>query len=235
MKKAGTKILIIDDEPDVTAAVKLTINIQEPTWEVIEAQDGDQGLALAGQESPDLVLLDLTMPGLHGFEVLKQIRMFSNVPVIILTVADDELDKVRGLELGADDYIVKPFGHLELLARIRSVLRRAEGVSGPVEPILICGNLRIDFNRKRVAVGEREVKLTTTEFRLLEVLARNAGQVVPDELLLSRVWGPEAVDETDYLKVFTYRLRRKIEPDPANPRYLLTEWGVGYWLNAGED
>ena len=234
-KKAGTKILIIDDEPDVTAAVKLTVTIQEPTWQVIEAHEGELGLELVGRETPDLVLLDLAMPGLHGFDVLKQIRLFSDVPVIILTVQDDELYKVRGLQLGADDYVVKPFSQLELLARIRSVLRRVEGLAGPVEPTLTCGELQIDFNRRRVTVGDRKIKLTSTEFRLLEILARHAGQVVPNELLLSRVWGPEAVDEMDYLKVFTYRLRRKIEPDPAHPRHLLTEWGVGYWLATGED
>jgi two-component system KDP operon response regulator KdpE len=232
MRKTDHKILIIDDEPDVTRAVKLTISIQEPDWPVIEAHDGEYGLELIELESPDLVLLDLAMPGMHGFDVLKQIRLFSNVPVIILSVTDDELEKVRGLELGADDYIVKPFGHLELLARLRSVLRRTEGVAGPVEPIFVCGDLRVDFNHHRVTVGGQEIKLTNTEFRLLAVLARNAGQVMPNELLLNRVWGPEAVDEVDYVKVFAYRLRRKIEPDPARPRYLLTERGVGYWLAA---
>jgi two-component system KDP operon response regulator KdpE len=141
---------------------------------------------------------------------------------------------VRGLELGADDYIVKPFAHLELLARIRSVLRRVEGIAGPVERYFVHGDLRIDFNRRRVTVGGKEVRLTNTEFRLLEVLARNAGQIVPNEVLLNRVWGREAVDEVDYLKVFAYRLRRKIEPDSAQPRYLLTERGLGYWLDTGE-
>ena len=232
MRKTDHKILIIDDEPDVTRAVKLTISIQEPDWQVIEAHDGEYGLELIELESPDLVLLDLAMPGMHGFDVLKQIRLFSNVAVIILSVTDDELGKVRVLELGADDYIVKPFGHLELLARLRSVLRRIEGVAGPVEPIFVCGDLRIDFNHQRVTVSGKEVKLTNTEFRLLAVLARNAGQVMPNELLLNRVWGPEAVDEVDYVKVFAYRLRRKIEPDPARPRYLLTERGLGYWLTA---
>ncbi len=234
MKKASHKILVIDDEPDLTRAVKLTITVQEPAWSVLEAHDGAAGLELVERESPDLVLLDLAMPGMHGFDVLRQLRLFSNVPVIILSVKDEELDIVRGLELGADDYIVKPFGYLELPARIRSLLRRAEGSAGPLEPAFRCGDLQIDFNRRRVMVGQKEVKLTNTEFRLLEVLARNAGQVIPNELLLSRVWGPAAVDEMDYLKVFTYRLRRKIEPDPSNPRYLLTERGVGYWLAAEE-
>jgi two-component system KDP operon response regulator KdpE len=157
-------------------------------------------------------------------------RLFSDVPVIILTVRDDELDKVRGLELGADDYITKPFGHLELMARIRSVLRRVEGGAAPMERLFVCGDLRIDFNRRRVTVGEKEIRLTSTEFRLLEILARNAGRIVSNEVLLSRIWGREAMDEVDYLKVFIYRLRHKIEPDPAHPRYLLTERSTGYWL-----
>lgn len=230
MKKAVNTILIIDDEPDVTRAVKLAITIQEPEWEVIEVNDGETGLDLIDQETPDLVLLDLSMPGMHGFEVLEKARLFSNVPIIILTVINDELDKVRGLELGADDYIVKPFGNLELLARIHSVLRRVEGIAGPVERIFVSGNLRIDFSRRRVTVSGKETRLTNTEFRLLEILARNAGQIVPNEVLLSRIWGRDALDDIDYLKVFTYRLRRKIEIDPAQPRLLHTERGIGYWL-----
>lgn len=235
MKKIPKKILIIDDEPDVTRAVRLTITIQEPEWQVNEVHNGERGLDLIDAESPDLVLLDLAMPGMHGFEVLKQLRLFSDVPVIILTVKDEELDKVHGLELGADDYIVKPFGHLELMARIRSVLRRVEGLAGPVEHPFISGDLWIDLNRRRVTVGQKEIKLTHTEFRLLEVLVRNAGQIVSNEVLLSRVWGRDAVDDLDYLKVFIYRLRHKLEPDPANPRYLLTERGAGYWLEVGEN
>jgi len=234
IKKATHKILIIDDEPDVTRAVKLTITIQESNWQVIEANSGEQGLELIDSESPDLVLLDLSMPGMHGFDVLKEIRMFSNVPVIILTVKEDELDKVRGLELGADDYIVKPFGHLELLARIRSVLRRAEGSTGLIKTLYVNKDLHIDFNRRQIMLGDQEIKLTNTEFRLLEALARNAGRIISNEVLLSKVWGRDAVDEVDYLKVFIYRLRHKIEPDPAAPRYLLTERGVGYWLTVDE-
>ncbi len=211
MKKASHKILIIDDEPDVTRAVQLTITVQEPEWQVITAHEGESGLALVDTEAPDLVLLDLGMPGMHGFEVLEQIRLFSDVPVIILTVQDDELDKVQGLELGADDYIVKPFGHLELMARIRSVLRRVEGGAAPMEHPFVSGNLRIDFNHRRITVGEKEIRLTSTEFRLLEILAHNAGRIVSTEVLLNRIWGRDTMDEVDYLKVFIYRLRRKIE------------------------
>lgn len=232
MMKAIKKILIIDDEPDVARAVALTIQLQEPNWEVIKAESGERGLILADTQSPDLILLDLMMPDLSGFQVLEQIRLFSDVPVIILTVQDDELDKVRGLELGADDYITKPFGHLELMARIRSVLRRAEGLVGQPHKPYINGGLRIDFERHQVAVDGKAVPLTSTEFHLLELLAQNAGWLVPSETLLGRVWGHYALDNADYLKVYIHRLRLKLEGDPAQPRYLHTERGQGYWLEA---
>ncbi len=231
MEKATKKILVIDDERDVTRAVSLTITLQEPTWQVLTAHTGEQGLELLDEHSPDAVLLDLQIPDLHGFDVLQRIRLFSDVPVIILTVRDDELDKVRGLQLGADDYVVKPFGHLELLARLRSVLRRAAGFAGPSEPPFILGDLQIDWNQRRVFLRGEHVRLTSTEYRLLERLARNAGRVVPNEVLLSRIWGTDAVDETDYLKTYIYRLRAKLEDDPTQPRYLLTERGMGYWIS----
>ena len=232
MLKAIKKTLIIDDEPDVARALELTIRLQEPNWEVITAESGERGLILADTESPDLVLLDLVMPDLSGFQVLEQIRLFSDVPVIILTVQDDELDKVRGLELGADDYITKPFGHLELMARIRSALRRAEGVVGESHKPYVNDRLRIDFGRHQVTLDGKAVSLTSTEFHLLEILARNAGRLVSSETLLGRVWGRYALDNPDYLKVYIHRLRIKLEDDPAQPRYLHTERGEGYWLEA---
>jgi|YNPNPStandDraft_1061719.scaffolds.fasta_scaffold34577_2 DNA-binding response OmpR family regulator len=230
MEKATKKILVIDDEPDIARAVSLTINLQEPTWEVLTARRGEEGLVLLEQHSPDAVLLDLQMPDLHGFDVLKQIRLFSDVPVIILTVRDDELDKVRGLQLGADDYIVKPFGHLELVARLRSVLRRAAGLMEPLEDPFILGDLQIDWNQRHVFLRGQPVRLTHTEYRLLELLARNAGRVVSTEVLLARIWGPQAVDEPDYVKTYIHRLRAKLEDDPAQPRYVLTERSEGYWM-----
>ena len=230
MQKATMKILVIDDEPDIRRAVSLTINLQEPSWQVITAHGGEQGLLELDRQSPDVVLLDLQMPDMHGFDVLKHIRLFSDVPVIILTVRNDELDKVRGLQLGADDYIVKPFGHLELIARVRSVLRRAECHMGPMEAPFVAGDLQIDWNLHRVSLRGRPIRLTHTEYRLLELLARNAGRVVSNEALLSGVWGPDAVEEPDYLKTYIYRLRTKLEDDPAQPRYLLTERGEGYWI-----
>lgn len=230
MLKASRKILIIDDEPDVVRAVQLTIQLQEPNWQVVTADGGERGLLLVDLEKPDLVLLDLVMPDMSGFQVLEQIRLFSDVPVIILTVQDDELDKVRGLELGADDYIVKPFGRLELMARIRSTLRRAEGFVGQPKKPYIKGKLKVDFERHQVYMGDEPVKLTSTEFHLLEILARNAGRVVPSETLLGRVWGRYALDNPDYLKVYIHRLRLKLEEDPTHPRYLHTKRGEGYWL-----
>jgi two-component system KDP operon response regulator KdpE len=232
MKKASCKILVIDDDREITRAVRLTITLQVPEWRVIEAHDGPAGLELIAHESPDMVLLDLSMPGMHGFDVLQELRLTSAVPVIFLTVQDDELAKVRGLELGADDYIVKPFGHLELLARIRSVLRRTTGQAQPMEHPYHSGDLSIDFGRRRVIVAGEPVRVTNTEYRLLEVLAQNAGRIVENELILQRVWGYDRGDEVESLKVLIYRLRQKIEPDPAHPRYLFTERGVGYWLSA---
>lgn len=235
MLKAIKKILVVDDEPDVARAVQLTIQLQESNWVVITANSGERGLLLADTESPDLVLLDLAMPDLSGFQVLEQIRLFSDVPVIILTVRDDELDKVRGLELGADDYIVKPFGHLELMARIRSALRRAEGLVGKSEKPYVNGGLRIDFDRHQVTVGGEAVSLTSTEYHLLEILARNAGRLVSSETLLGRVWDRYAMENPDYLKVYIHRLRLKLKDDPAQPRYLHTERGKGYWLETSHD
>jgi two-component system KDP operon response regulator KdpE len=230
MEKATKKILVIDDERDVTHAVSLTISLQEPTWQVLIAHNGDQGLELLDQQAPDAVLLDLQMPVMDGFDVLQHIRLFSDVPVIILTVRDDELDKVRGLQLGADDYIVKPFGCLELVARLRSVLRRAAGMIGPSEPTFTSGDLQIDWNLHRVFLHGEHVRLTSTEYRLLEILARNAGRVVPNETLLSRIWGTDSADEIDYLKTYIHRLRTKLEKDPTQPCILFTERGVGYWM-----
>ena len=230
MEKATKKILIIDDEPDIRRAVSLTINLQEPTWDVLTASGGEEGLIALDQHSPDVVLLDLQMPDLHGFDVLKRIRSFSEVPVIILTVQNDELDKVRGLQLGADDYIVKPFGHLELMARLRSVLRRAACLMGSSEIPFVVEDLRIEWNQHQVFLHGQPVRLTHTEYRLLELLARNAGRILSDDALLSGVWGPEAVDQPDYLKTYIYRLRSKLEENPTRPRYLLTERGEGYWI-----
>ena len=224
------KILVVDDEPDVRRLISVSFGMQQPSWEVIAASDGEEAIAALEREQPALVLLDVGLPDMDGFEVLRQIRLFSDMPVIMLTVHDDELSKVRGLELGADDYITKPFSHLELLARVRAVLRRTQVLSLVHEEPFIGGDLSVDFARREVMRRGELVTLTTTEYRLLCHLVRNAGQVLPHETLLARVWGREYTDEINYLKVYVSRLRAKLEDDPRNPQHILTEHGVGYWF-----
>jgi len=222
------KVLVVDDEPDMLKVITWSLNFQEPSWEVLTASEGEQALKLVAQEGPDIILLDVAIPEMNGFEVLQEIRRFSDVPVIMVTVRENEVDKVRGLELGADDYITKPFGHLELVARIRAVLRRAQSWPLAHEQPFICGDLRVDFVTREVTVAGRPVALTNTEYKLLYYLVRNAGRVLTHEMLLAHVWGREYVDEIDYLRVYIGRLRSKLEPDPARPRYILTERGIGY-------
>jgi len=224
------KVLIVDDEPDVIKVVTMSFNLQEPDWEILSATDGEMALDLVEREHPDLILLDIAMPEMDGFQVLKEIRRFSDVPVIMLTVKDDEMSKVMGLELGADDYVTKPFSHLELLARVRAVLRRTQSLPLAHEEPFVCGDLRVDFVRRQVTLAGKPVPLTNTEYKLLYHLVRNAGQIMPHEVLLARVWGREYTDEIDYLKVYISRLRSKLEKDPRHPEYILTEHGVGYWF-----
>ena len=222
------KILVVDDEPDVVKVVRMSFQVQEPTWEVLEAYDGQEALAVFEREQPDLVLLDIMMPEMSGFDVLKELRLFSDGPVIMLTAKGDEIDKVMGLNLGADDYITKPFSHLELLARVKAVLRRVQGVPLAHELPFTSGDIHVDFERRQVTVGGQPVSLTATEYRLLYHLVRNAGQILTHETLLARVWGREYTDEIDYLKVYVSRLRNKVERDPRDPQYIITEYGVGY-------
>ena len=227
------KILVVDDAPDVIEAVTISFTLQWREVEVIGASGGEEALDVLGEEHPDLVLLDIAMPGMDGFETLKRIRELSDVPVIMLTAKDSVLDKVKGLELGADDYVTKPFDHLELLARVKAVLRRLD-MPQPVSraPSFSSGDLAIDFASRQVTVKGEPVALTAIEYKLLYHLVRNAGRVLPHETLLAKVWGREYTDEIDYLRVYMRRLRRKIEDDPDEPRYLLTERGVGYRFRA---
>jgi DNA-binding response OmpR family regulator len=224
------KILIVDDEPDVAKVIRMSFRMQQPAWDVLSAQDGEEALDLIDRERPDVVLLDVGLPEQSGFEVLESIRLFSDLPVIMLTVRDDELSKVRGLELGADDYVTKPFGHLELLARVRAVLRRAQSLPLSQEQPFTSGDIQVDFARRSLSVRGQAVRLTGTEYRLLYHLVRNAGQVLTHEALLARVWGREYTDEISYLKSYINRLRNKLERDPHTPEYILTEYGVGYWF-----
>ncbi len=228
MNNGTVKILAIDDEKDVTRSIRLTIGVQEPGWKVVEASSGNEGLSRFSDERPDLVLLDMRMPDKSGLDVLRELRRFSAVPVIVLTVTSNELDEVRALNEGADDYLVKPFGHLDLVARIRAVLRRAAGTPFSGRKSFVSGDLKIDWDSRLVTVGSREVTMTATEFALLEILTRNSGQVLPSETLLGQVWGSHFLDNRDYLKVYVRKLREKIEPDPQAPRYIQTVRGIGY-------
>lgn len=224
------KILIVDDEPDVIKVITMSFQMHQPAWEVVGAPDGPEALERFDAEHPDVVLLDVGLPEMSGFEVLRRIRLFSDVPVIMLTVKDDEMSKVQGLELGADDYVTKPFGHLELLARVRAVLRRAEALPLAHEQPFAGGDIQIDFSRRQVTVRGQPVTLTGTEYRLLYHLVRNAGQILTHETLLARVWGRDYTNEISYLKSYINRLRNKLERDPRHPEYILTEHTIGYWF-----
>jgi two-component system KDP operon response regulator KdpE len=205
------------------------MNLELEGYRVVEAHDGLQALDKARTNLPDLIVLDVMMPKLDGFETLEMLREVSNVPVIMLTVRADEEDKVRGLELGADDYITKPFGAREFVSRVKAVLRRTRGVVTPEEAVLhVDDRLGVDFNSHEVIVEGQRIKLRPTEFRLLYHLVENAGWVVPYETLLAKVWGHEYRDEIQYLRLYVTYLRQKIEIDPSHPHYILTERGVGY-------
>ncbi|ETJ97367.1 MULTISPECIES: response regulator transcription factor [Propionimicrobium] len=220
-----TRILIIEDEESYREATSYML--QREGYEVLEAADGTSGLTEFEREGADLVLLDLMMPGMSGTEVCKKIRQQSNVPVIMVTARDSEIDKVVGLEIGADDYVTKPFSHRELVARIRAVLRRGNETELNPE-VMEVGDVRMDIDRHEVTVANKPVKLALKEFELLELLLRNAGRVMTRNQLIDRVWGMDYVGDTKTLDVHVKRLRSKIEEDPSNPVNLVTVRGLGY-------
>ena len=220
-------ILVVDDEPRMTRFIRM--NLELDGYHVIEAHNGLEALDKARTNLPDLVILDVMMPELDGFETLEMLRKVSKVPVIMLTVRADEEDKVRGLALGADDYVTKPFGARELTSRVKAVLRRTQRLVTPESAILrIDDRLGVDLNSHEVIVEGQRIRLPPTEFRLLYHLIENAGWVVPHETLLAKVWGYEYREEIQYLRLYVAYLRQKIEPDLSKPRYILTERGVGY-------
>ncbi len=224
----GKRILVVDDEPRMIGFIRMNLELEG--HQVIEAHSGLEALEAVRTRLPDVILLDVMMPDLYGFETLRMLREFSNIPVIMLTAKGEENDKVYGLELGADDYITKPFGPRELSSRIKAVLRRAEApTSTPEHAILkIDDRLSVDFNQREVIVNGERIKLRPTEYRLLYHLIENAGWTVPHDQLLAKVWGYEYRDEAHYVRLYVNYLREKIEEDPANPKYILTERGVGY-------
>jgi two-component system KDP operon response regulator KdpE len=222
------KLLIAEDAREVAEVVAFGARMTWPDCRVTIAADGEEALRRFEEERPDLVVLDVSMPPPDGFEVCRRIRDTSRVPILMLTARDSTLDKVRALDLGADDYLTKPFDHLELLARLRALARRAGVSPAHSGPSFAAGDFSLDRATREVRVRGEVVRLTSTEYRLLEELVRHAGTVLPHRVLLERVWGPKYVGDAHYLKVFVRRLRKKLGEDPEDPRYIHTEWGVGY-------
>jgi two-component system, OmpR family, KDP operon response regulator KdpE len=219
-----TRVLVVDDEPQIRRA--LAVNLRARDYTVDLAATGEEALQVAAARQPDVVILDLGLPGIDGNEVIEQLRTWTAVPIIVLSVRELETDKVRALDAGADDYVTKPFGMDELLARLRAAVRRRPS---PADDVVVdCGRLRIDLTAKRVFVDELPVHLTRIEWRLVEVLTGNAGRLVSQRELLKQVWGPQYDKETNYLRVYMAQLRRKLEEDPARPRHFITETGMGY-------
>lgn len=225
-------ILIIDDEPQILRALRTILLANH--FRVQSAVNGEQGLALAAAQEPDIIILDLTLPDMDGTQVCEQIRAWSEVPIIVLSVRDSEKDKVSALDKGADDYLTKPFGIEELMARIRVALRHAQNSPGNKETVLKVGSLTIDLARHIVTKEGAEVKLTATEFKLLTYLAAHPDRVLTHQAILNHVWGTVEADHLEYLRVYIGQLRKKIEANPENPQLLITDSGVGYRFRSGE-
>lgn len=225
-----TSILVVDDELSIIKFLRANLGARD--YEVLAAMDGAQALKTIETELPDLVILDIMTPKIDGFEVCRRLREWSQIPIIMLSARGDEGDKIKCLDLGADDYITKPFGAGELIARVRAVLRRTE-IAGsiPTQPSFTSGDLSINFAKRQVTIAGKEVKLTPTEYNLLQELVLKAGKVLTHTYLLNKVWGPEYREEREYLHVFTRRLRAKLESEPANPKCIMTVSGVGYQFN----
>src|SRR5436305_4983092 len=232
MAKSGARILVVDDEIEIMRALQRSLVAHG--YEVFSASSGEDALEAIAHYRPDLILLDLGLPGMSGLEVCKRVREQSNLPIIVLSVKDTERDKVLALDLGADDYVSKPFGMNEVLARVRVALRHTAQIQAGTEPVFTAGLLRVDFAQRLVQVAGREVKLTPTEYDLLKALINNSGKIMTRQMLLYEVWGTGYGFEAHYLQVYIGQLRRKIEPDLAHPGFILTVSGVGYRFN-GDD
>jgi two-component system KDP operon response regulator KdpE len=220
-----TRVLVIDDEPSILRALR--INLSARHYEVSTAADGTSGLAAVARDRPDVLILDLGLPDMDGTEVISGVRGWTSIPIIVLSVWGQESQKVAALDAGADDYVTKPFGMDELLARLRAAVRRA--APAPDEPVVATGHFTVDLAAKRVTrAAGGDIRLTPTEWQLLEILVRNQGRLITQRQLLQEVWGPAYETESNYLRVYLAQLRRKLEPEPSRPRYLLTEPGMGY-------
>ena len=220
-----SRVLVVDDEPQIRRT--LAINLRVRGYQVDLAATGEEALKAAADQQPDVVVLDLGLPGIDGLQVIQGLRGWTRVPIIVLSVREREADKVAALDAGADDYVTKPFGINELLARLRAAVRRATPADELV-PIVQTPDFRVDLAAKQVVRDGREVRLTPTEWQLVELLVRNPGRLVSQRQLLQEIWGPKYQEETNYLRLFIAQIRRKLEPDPAHPRYFITEPGMGY-------
>jgi len=222
------KVVVIDDSPEIIEVVSLCFQLRWSGATMVSASEGAKGVELVETENPDVVILDIGLPDMDGFQALREIRRFSQVPVIMLTVRDEDTDIARGLELGADDYVTKPFSHIELIARVQAVLRRVQGLPAAEERPFVSGKLLVDFASNEVKVDEKPVKLTSTETKLLHHLIRNEGRLLSHENLLTRVWGEEYRDARDLLRVHIQHLRQKLGDSVESPRIIVTEHGFGY-------
>ena len=225
-------ILVIDDEPQIQRAIRTILT--EKGFQVSTASRGEEGLTLAAAHEPDIVILDLGLPDIDGIEVTRRLREWTQCPILILSVRDSERDKVAALDQGADDYLTKPFGIEELLARVRVALRHSSSRQGTQSKLVKAGDLSIDLAWHLVKRGEEEIKLTGTEYKLVAYLAANHGRVLTHQSILTHVWGPADADHTEYLRVYMRQLRKKLEADPEQPQYILTEPGIGYRFIADE-
>lgn len=230
MTQTKRRILIVDDEPQLRKLLRVALEAEGD--QIFEAATALEGVAAAARDKPDAMILDLGLPDADGHEVLKRVREFSDVPILVLSVRAAEEEKVAALDSGADDYVTKPFGMPELLARLRTALRHRQQASG-VEPVLRSGALEIDFALRRVRTDGEEVRLTPKEYELLKLLAQAGGRVLTHRMILEKIWGPAHAEDTQYLRVYVRQLRDKLDDDPASPRYILTEPGVGYRFIVG--
>ncbi len=229
MAEANPTVLVIEDEPPIRRFLR--VSLENRNLKTLEAATGEEGLALAASHNPDIILLDLGLPDIDGLVVIERLRQWAVTPIIILSARGKEEDKVKALESGADDYLTKPIGVEELNARIKVALRHANRVAGgPVEPVLRSGSLKVDLEKRQVFVGKKEIHLTPIQYKLLSILARHAGKLVTQAELLREIWGPVGGASSHYLRIYIHQLRHKLEENPANPQFLITETGIGYRL-----